>query len=142
MQRAIRPRAQRIRHPFSKASARYATLIEKDCTSITPPYATLVSNLKHVRAILKRPLTLAEKFLYSHPFEPQKFFLPGGKVRGEAYLQLRPQRVAMQDASAQYVHIPYTDIAFNLTLHLEWHCNSTALILCLPRLTRALDCNS
>lgn len=105
MQRAIRQRAQKIRHPFSKISAHYATLVEKDCTSITPPYATLLSNLEHVRAILKRPLTLAEKFLYSHLVDPQKNLLPGGKVRGESYLQLRPQRVAMQDASAQYVNI-------------------------------------
>ena len=27
----------------------------------------------------------------------------GGIVRGESYLQLSPERVAMQDASAQYV---------------------------------------
>ena len=82
----------------------YATLatVEKDCTSITPPYIDLLQNLKHVRNALNRPLTLAEKILYSHVINPGSLSC-GGRIRGEAYLQLRPQRVAMQDASAQYV---------------------------------------
>ncbi|KAF8633913.1 hypothetical protein AX15_001099 [Amanita polypyramis BW_CC] len=89
-----RPRVQR-------ALANYATLAEKDCTSITPPYASLINNLERVRGVLGRPLTLAEKFLYSHLVDPENNLARGGKVRGETYLQLRPQRVAMQDASAQ-----------------------------------------
>ena len=86
---------------FSRAFATHATLAEKDCTSITPPYATLVENLGRVREILNRPLTLAEKFLYSHLVNPGKNATYKGIVRGETYLQLRPERVAMQDASAQ-----------------------------------------
>ncbi len=101
MLRAVRQRAQGIRHPFPKHFAHHATLTEKDCTSITPPYATLLRNLERVRAVLKRPLTLAEKFLYSHLVDPERNLSSVGKVRGETYLQLRPQRVAMQDASAQ-----------------------------------------
>ena len=80
--------------------ATHAT-VEKDCTSITPPYADLLQKLKHVRKALNRPLTLAEKILYSHVIDPGSLS-SGGKIRGEAYLQLHPQRVAMQDASAQY----------------------------------------
>jgi homoaconitase len=81
--------------------ATYAPLPEKNCSSITPPYPVLLQNLKHVRRILDRPLTLAEKILYSHLAEPEKCLSGAGKVRGEVYLQLRPERVAMQDASAQ-----------------------------------------
>ncbi len=57
-------------------------------------------NLEHARHALKRPLTLAEKILYSHLYDPESA-LANGLVRGETYLQLRPERVAMQDASAQ-----------------------------------------
>ncbi|RKP34277.1 aconitase family-domain-containing protein, partial [Dimargaris cristalligena] len=45
-----------------------------------------------------RPLTLAEKILYSHLADPQGTELP---ERGVSYLKLQPDRVAMQDASAQ-----------------------------------------
>ncbi|KAI6158751.1 aconitase family-domain-containing protein [Pisolithus thermaeus] len=75
--------------------------VEKDCTSITPPYGKLLGKLELVRELLNhRPLTLAEKILYSHLIDPEKSLVGRGKVRGEAYLQLNPQRVAMQDASA------------------------------------------
>lgn len=85
-----------------RSFATHATVVaEKDCTSITPPYPGLIRNLERVRKILNRPLTLAEKILYSHVIDPEATFSRGGRIRGETYLQLRPQRVAMQDASAQ-----------------------------------------
>ena len=48
-------------------------------------------------------LTLAEKILYSHLDSPEEVLSPqaGAKIRGNANLKLRPDRVAMQDASAQ-----------------------------------------
>ncbi|KAL5534292.1 hypothetical protein ACEPAG_754 [Sanghuangporus baumii] len=86
---------------LARPLATHASLLEKDCTTITPPYARLQDNLKRVRAILgSKPLTLAEKILYSHIHEPEKTLAGKKNIRGE-YLQLRPQRVAMQDASAQ-----------------------------------------
>ena len=75
--------------------------VEKDCSTITPPYHSLIEKLGRVRAHLNRPLSLAEKILYSHVVDPDKAFAAGGRIRGETYLQLRPERVAMQDASAQ-----------------------------------------
>ena len=45
----------------------------------------------------KSPLTLAEKILFSHLEKP----LASAPVRGSTYLKLNPDRVAMQDASAQ-----------------------------------------
>ena len=56
------------------------------------PYEKLVKNLEVVKARLARPLTLSEKILYSHLDEPDTQDI----VRGESYLRLRPDRVAMQ----------------------------------------------
>ncbi|KAH9946838.1 aconitase family-domain-containing protein, partial [Amylocystis lapponica] len=82
--------------------ATHATLAEKDCSSITPPYAQLLEKLALVRKLLgQRPLTLAEKILYSHIADPETSLADGLLRRGETYLQLKPERVAMQDASAQ-----------------------------------------
>lgn len=54
-------------------------------------------NLAIVRSRLKRPLTFAEKILYSHLDDPH-----GQEIeRGKSYLKLRPDRVACQDATAQ-----------------------------------------
>ena len=86
---------------LSRSLATNAAAIQKNCTSITPPYAHLLAKLDHVRNALKRPLTLAEKILYSHIVDPASSLSGGGRIRGEAYLQLSPERVAMQDASAQ-----------------------------------------
>jgi aconitate hydratase len=54
-------------------------------------------NLSIVRGRLNRPLTFAEKILYSHLDDPH-----GQEIeRGKSYLKLRPDRVACQDATAQ-----------------------------------------
>lgn len=54
-------------------------------------------NLSIVRQRLNRPLTYAEKILYSHLDDPH-----GQDIeRGKSYLKLRPDRVACQDATAQ-----------------------------------------
>ncbi len=72
-----------------------------------PPYSRLLKNLSNVRRILgaTRPLTLAEKILYSHLEDPEESLLSGtdhgARIRGQANLKLKPDRVAMQDASAQ-----------------------------------------
>lgn len=50
-----------------------------------------------VRDRLQRPLTLSEKILYGHLAEPREQDIE----RGRSYLQLTPDRVAMQDATAQ-----------------------------------------
>ena len=60
-------------------------------------YETSRRNLKVVRERLGRPLTLAEKVVLGHLADAK-----GQKLaRGEATLGLRPDRVAMQDATAQ-----------------------------------------
>ncbi|KAF8609352.1 aconitate hydratase [Ceratobasidium sp. AG-I] len=86
-----------------RAFATHANATAKDCSTITPPYPALLKKLETVRDILGRDkkLTLAEKILYAHLHEPHVDLEKGKKIRGEAYLRLKPQRVAMQDASAQ-----------------------------------------
>lgn len=46
---------------------------------------------------LRRPLTLSEKVVYGHLDDPKNQDI----MRGASYLLLRPDRVAMQDATAQ-----------------------------------------
>lgn len=60
-------------------------------------YQQLQHKLKLVNKKLARPLTLSEKILYSHLYDVEGQDI----VRGESYLKLRPDRVAMQDATAQ-----------------------------------------
>jgi homoaconitase len=86
---------------LKRSLAIHANTAEKDCSSLIPPYPALIEKLERVRKILSRPLTLAEKILYSHVIDPESNLAGGRRIRGETYLQLRPQRVAMQDASAQ-----------------------------------------
>jgi aconitate hydratase len=67
----------------------------------TPEFVQSVYDTSHqrlavVRQRLGRPLTLAEKVLFGHLADPEEEL-----DRGKAYLQLRPDRVAMQDATAQ-----------------------------------------
>jgi aconitate hydratase len=60
-------------------------------------YKRMSENLAIVRQRLNRPLTYAEKILYSHLDDPH-----GQEIeRGVSYLRLRPDRVACQDATAQ-----------------------------------------
>lgn len=60
-------------------------------------YQKMSENLQIVRGRLNRPLTFAEKILYSHLDDPH-----GQDIeRGKSYLKLRPDRVACQDATAQ-----------------------------------------
>ncbi|KAJ5730750.1 Aconitate hydratase [Penicillium malachiteum] len=60
-------------------------------------YKKMNENLNIVRGRLQRPLTYAEKVLYSHLDDPH-----GQDIeRGTSYLKLRPDRVACQDATAQ-----------------------------------------
>jgi len=65
---------------------------------VTLPYQLLAERLEVVRKVLPKPLTQTEKVVYSHLDQPE---IADKIVRGESYLKLRPDRVAMQDATAQ-----------------------------------------
>jgi aconitate hydratase len=61
-------------------------------------YDRIESNLNIVNKVRPGPLTLAEKIVYGHLDNAEE---AGDIVRGKSYLKLRPDRVAMQDATAQ-----------------------------------------
>jgi len=67
------------------------------------PYEKLNKNLQVVKKRLDRPMTLSEKILYSHLDDPANQDIE----RGISYLKLRPDRVAMQDATAQMAIIQF-----------------------------------
>ncbi|KAM0552581.1 hypothetical protein ACHAPJ_007910 [Fusarium lateritium] len=74
--------------------------------SLPPTYEKLYTKYTDVRRVLgKQRLTLAEKILYSHLDNPEDSLLNntdnGRNIRGNANLRLKPDRVNMQDASAQ-----------------------------------------
>jgi len=60
-------------------------------------YSSLPANTALGRKRLGRPLTLAEKILINHLVDPKKQELE----RGRSYADFNPDRVAMQDATAQ-----------------------------------------
>ncbi|KAK7203195.1 aconitase family-domain-containing protein [Myxozyma melibiosi] len=93
--------------------------------SRTPPYAALLGRLEQARKILDRPFTLAEKILYSHVVDPEEAFAgKNGNIRGEVYLKLNPDRVAMQDASAQMALLQFMTCGMsNTAVPASIHCD-------------------
>ena len=71
--------------------------ISLSAEQIEQVYTNLEQNLSIVRGRLNRPLTLTEKIVLGHLDNPEKQELTPGK----SYLSLRPDRVIMQDATAQ-----------------------------------------
>lgn len=68
-----------------------------DIDMIKKLYAALPGKVEATRKMLGRPLTLAEKILYAHLYEPTTT----PYERGKSYVEFAPDRVAMQDATAQ-----------------------------------------
>lgn len=97
--------------------------------SRSPPYPKLLERLRQVRQILpNRALTLAEKILYSHLESPQESLLTGtnngADIRGKANLKLKPDRVAMQDASAQMALLQFMSCGLPTTaVPASIHCD-------------------
>lgn len=61
-------------------------------------YSRFAGKVEDIRKKLNRPLTLTEKILYAHLYDEKKRC---DYRRGEDYVNFRPDRVAMQDATAQ-----------------------------------------
>ena len=75
-----------------------------DLDMIKKMYDRLPERVSAARKIVGKPLTLTEKILYSHLWEGN-----ATKVfnRGEDYVNFAPDRVAMQDATAQMVLLQF-----------------------------------
>ncbi|CAB1415225.1 unnamed protein product [Pleuronectes platessa] len=83
-------------------------------------YEKMHENINTVRRRLGRPLTLSEKIVYGHLDDPV-----GQEIgRGRTYLRLRPDRVAMQDATAQMAMLQFISsglprVAVPSTIHCD-----------------------
>ncbi|XP_037024648.1 probable aconitate hydratase, mitochondrial isoform X1 [Bradysia coprophila] len=109
---------QRWFHASCVASAKVA--MSKFDQGVYMPYEKLAGNIDQVKKRLNRPLTLSEKVLYSHLDKPSEQDI----VRGESYLRLRPDRVAMQDATAQMAMLQFISsglprVAVPSTIHCD-----------------------
>jgi aconitate hydratase len=82
-------------------------------------YATLDERVGGLRQRLGRPLTLAEKILANHLDDPE-----AEVERGISYVDFRPDRVAMQDATAQMAWLQFitaglAEVAVPTTTHCD-----------------------
>ncbi len=83
-------------------------------------YAALPGNVEIARNRLQRPLTLTEKILVNHLADPQHQELE----RGDSYADFHPDRVAMQDATAQMALLQFMtaglpEVAVPSTVHCD-----------------------
>jgi len=84
-------------------------------------YKQLPEKLKTAKSTVNRPLTLTEKILYSHldSDAPKKEF-----DRGVDYVNFRPDRVAMQDATAQMALLQFMQAGKdNVAVPSTVHCD-------------------
>ncbi|HKB16337.1 MAG TPA: aconitase family protein, partial [Planctomycetota bacterium] len=96
------------------------TPIESTPALVSASLEAMAARLATVRRRLARPLTFADKVLLGHLDQPEKQDL----VPGESYLMVRPDRVAMQDATAQmallqFSHAGRKRVAVPTTVHCD-----------------------
>lgn len=66
-------------------------------------YAGFKKKVDNARKVVGKPLTYAEKILYAHLWDPAKKEL----IRGKDFAEFAPDRVAMQDATAQMAMLQF-----------------------------------
>jgi len=97
-----------------------------DIEMIKRVYANMPSRIEAARQLLNKPLTLTEKILYSHLWDgnPTHTF-----ERGNSYVDFAPDRVAMQDATAQMALLQFMQagrpqVAVPSTVHCDHLINA------------------
>ncbi len=92
-----------------------------DIDMIKNVYATMGERIAKARQLTGKPLTLAEKILYSHLSEgmPSQAF-----ERGKSYVDFAPDRIACQDATAQMALLQFmqagkSKVAVPTTVHCD-----------------------
>ena len=83
-----------------------------DLELINKVYKQLPEKINAVRKKLNRPLTYAEKILYTHLFDETKL---NAYKRGGDYVDFAPDRVAMQDATAQMALLQFMNSGKEVT---------------------------
>ncbi len=92
----------------------------KDFDMIQAVYAQFADKVATGRELMGRPLTYAEKILFAHLFGP----LDSEPERLETYVNFSPDRVALQDATAQMALLQFmqagrSDTAVPSTVHCD-----------------------
>src|SRR5438874_9614379 len=92
-----------------------------DLDMIKKVYAAIPGRIAKARKVVNKPLTLSEKILYSHLHSNQGLENFG---RGKSYVDFAPDRVAMQDATAQMALLQFmqagrTRVAVPSTVHCD-----------------------
>jgi aconitate hydratase len=83
-------------------------------------YAAYDYKIQTIRKILGRPLTLTEKILFTHVAKP----LTKIHERGKEYIDFNPDRVAMQDATAQMALLQFMQAGKNqVAVPTTVHCD-------------------
>ncbi|WP_036383243.1 aconitate hydratase [Muricauda sp. MAR_2010_75] len=92
-----------------------------DIDMIKGVYASMGERVDKARELVGKPLTLAEKILYSHLWDgmPTKEF-----IRGKDYVDFAPDRIACQDATAQMALLQFMQagkdkVAVPTTVHCD-----------------------
>lgn len=96
-----------------------------DIDMIKKVYAGMGQRIDAARTAVKRPLTQTEKILYAHLFDgnAQTAF-----ERGKSYVDFAPDRVAMQDATAQMALLQFMQAGMNkVAVPSTVHCDHLIL---------------
>lgn len=112
-----------------------------DLDLIQNVYSALPGKVAAARNFLKKPLTLAEKILYAHTYAPAKT----AYERGKDYVDFAPDRVAMQDATAQMALLQFDTCGRSrVAVPSSVHCDHLiqAKVGAVEDLNKALDTNS
>lgn len=91
-----------------------------DLELIKKVYANMPGKIAAARELTGKPLTLAEKILYSHLYSPAE----KAYQRAKDYVEFAPDRVAMQDATAQMALLQFmtcgrSTVAVPSTVHCD-----------------------
>ena len=90
-----------------------------DLDQVEALYQTMSKKHEKARKLLGRPLTLSEKILFGHLLN-----IEDEPKRGKSYVELQPDRVAMQDATAQMALLQFaltgrSKVAVPSTVHCD-----------------------
>ncbi|MEZ4801101.1 MAG: aconitase family protein, partial [Flavobacteriales bacterium] len=92
-----------------------------DLDMIKAVYSRFPERVEAARNVVGRPLTLAEKILYTHLWDGNA---QSAYERGKSYVDFAPDRVAMQDATAQMALLQFmqagrSKVAVPSTVHCD-----------------------
>lgn len=98
----------------------------RDWKVVNSFFSTLDQKIADLRTKFKRPLTLAEKILFTHLYQwpSDSLSSEGLPQRGKTSLELMPDRIALQDATAQMALLQYMvterpTVAVPTTIHCD-----------------------